>query len=202
MKNYIYGAGGHGKVVWDALQKAGIKCDGFIDDNAQNQSVDFLVFSRSVLNQKNNDTLHLAIGSCKVREDLASRLYGFEFSSIYHPNSVVSSKAIVQQGAFIAAGSIIGPDAKIGTHTIINHNAVVDHDCHVADFCHIAPNVSLGGGVQVGLGVLVGAGAIILPGISIGNYAIIGAGAIVTKNVEPNTTVIGNPAHPSNSNSS
>lgn len=41
----------------------------------------------------------------------------------------------------------------------------------------------------------VGAGAIVLPGITIGEGAVIGAGSVVTKNVEPHTVVVGNPAH-------
>lgn len=42
--------------------------------------------------------------------------------------------------------------------------------------------------------VHVGAGAVILPRLIIGEGAIIGAGAIVTKDVEPYTVVLGNPA--------
>ena len=40
----------------------------------------------------------------------------------------------------------------------------------------------------------IGAGAVILPGITIGRNAMVGAGAVVTKNVLPNSIVIGNPA--------
>lgn len=40
----------------------------------------------------------------------------------------------------------------------------------------------------------IGAGATILPGVTVGENAIVGAGAVVTKDVEPNTVVGGNPA--------
>ncbi len=40
----------------------------------------------------------------------------------------------------------------------------------------------------------IGGGAIVLPGVVIGENAIVGAGAIVTKDVPPNTLVVGNPA--------
>jgi acyl-[acyl carrier protein]--UDP-N-acetylglucosamine O-acyltransferase len=46
----------------------------------------------------------------------------------------------------------------------------------------------------IGNNVFLGAGAIVLPGIIIGDGAIIGAGSVVTKNVESNTIVGGNPA--------
>ena len=40
----------------------------------------------------------------------------------------------------------------------------------------------------------IGSNAIILPNITIGEKAIVGAGSVVTKNVEDNTIVAGNPA--------
>lgn len=46
----------------------------------------------------------------------------------------------------------------------------------------------------IGNNVFIGANATILPGITIGDGAIVGAGAVVTKNVEPNSVVAGNPA--------
>lgn len=42
--------------------------------------------------------------------------------------------------------------------------------------------------------VWIGANVTILPGVHIGECAVIGAGSIVTKNVEPYTIVVGNPA--------
>ena len=42
----------------------------------------------------------------------------------------------------------------------------------------------------------IGAGAIILPDITIGEFAIVGAGSVVTKSVEKKTVVAGNPAKP------
>lgn len=41
-----------------------------------------------------------------------------------------------------------------------------------------------------------GAGAIVLPGVTIGDNAVVGAGSVVTKNVEANTVVAGDPAKP------
>jgi acetyltransferase-like isoleucine patch superfamily enzyme len=42
--------------------------------------------------------------------------------------------------------------------------------------------------------VVVGVGASLLPGVTIGEGSTIGAGAVVTKDVPPNSTVIGMPA--------
>jgi acetyltransferase-like isoleucine patch superfamily enzyme len=48
--------------------------------------------------------------------------------------------------------------------------------------------------ILVKQGAAIGAGSVILPGITIGEYATIGAGAIVTKDVNAYAVVAGNPA--------
>jgi sugar O-acyltransferase (sialic acid O-acetyltransferase NeuD family) len=194
MKNYIYGAGGHGKVVCDALQKSKVECEGFVDDQDLKKWMNFPVFISSFLDNIKDIELHIAIGHCKAREEIAKKFQNFNFFSVYHPDAIISRGSKIEEGTFLAAGSIIGPDAKVGKHSIINHHAVIDHDCSIGDFCHIAPHVCLGGGVKVGKGVLIGAGAIILPGITIADYAIVGAGSIVTSDIASGVTVIGNPA--------
>ena len=194
MKNYIYGAGGHGKVIWDAMQKSNLKCEGFIDDQVLNQLIDLPVFASSFLNNLNDIEIHIAIGSCKAREEIVNKFQSLKFMSIYHPNAIISSRAKIEVGTFLAAGSIIGPDAKVGKHSIVNHHAVIEHDCSVGDFCHIAPHVSLGGGVKVGQGVLIGAGAIVLPGMKIADYVTVGAGSVVTNDIASGVTVLGSPA--------
>jgi acetyltransferase-like isoleucine patch superfamily enzyme len=50
------------------------------------------------------------------------------------------------------------------------------------------------GDVKIGNDVWVGNGVIILSGVEIGDGAVIGAGSVVTKNVEPYSIVVGNPA--------
>ncbi len=48
--------------------------------------------------------------------------------------------------------------------------------------------------VHIGRNAWIGAGATILPGVTVGENAVVAAGAIVTKDVEANTIVGGNPA--------
>ena len=48
--------------------------------------------------------------------------------------------------------------------------------------------------VHIGRNAWIGAGATILPGVTVGENAVVAAGAVVTRDVEPNTIVGGNPA--------
>lgn len=195
MQNYIYGAGGHGKVVLDAMQAACVDCAGFVDDREISSWASLSVFKISSLMSNDTTSFHLAIGNCKTRETLANQLIHANYFNVFHPSAVIAKTARISTGTFVAAQAVIAPYACVGHHCIINHAAVVDHDCQIGDYVHIAPHSCLGGGVKVGKGVLIGTGAVVLPGITIGDYAIIGAGAVVTKNVIAASTVVGIPAN-------
>jgi sugar O-acyltransferase (sialic acid O-acetyltransferase NeuD family) len=198
MTHYIYGAGGHGKVVLDAMQLAGISCDGFVDDGGVATWMGLNVHTVADLDLNEQVHLHLAIGNGKIREAIANKLAMAHFFSVLHPDASIAKTAKLGLGTLIAAQAVIAPDAQVGSHCIVNHSAVVDHDCVVGDYSHIAPQSSLGGASKVGKGVLIGAGSVILPGVIVGDYAVIGAGAIVTKSVSSGMIVVGSPAREMN----
>ena len=83
-------------------------------------------------------------------------------------------------------GITIGDGALIGHNTTI---ATLNHEFDPNQRANINPNP-----VIIGKNVWIGSDCTILPGVKIGDGAIIGAGSVVTKNVEKNTIVAGNPA--------
>lgn len=196
----LYGAGGHGKVVLDALLQSVDGLSGLlvIDGDPDLRGKDLLGFPVAMPEECasiSRRRFHVAIGRNNVRGMVHEQLVGqgHEAMAVVHPEAVVSRFARVDSGAFLAARSILGPGASVGRGVIVNHGAVVDHDCMVGAFSHVAPNATLGGSVRVGRGVLIGAGAVVLPGVSVGEGATIGAGAVVTTDVVAFSTVVGVP---------
>lgn len=198
---YLIGAGGHGKVVLDALLLNGIDLGSvFVHDDKQGiQPKGFLgkdVVTPAVIEDMGNQYFHVSIGNSKNRFRVhhAVMMLGAIPLSVVHPRSYIATSASIGEGAFVAAMAVAGPSAVVGTGSILNHGAVVDHDCIVGNFCHIAPNATLAGEVHVGDGVLIGAGANVLPGVFIGENAVVGAGAVVTRDISAGEIYVGVPA--------
>lgn len=196
----LLGAGGHAKVVYNAVCLAwpGI-CVLILDDDPAKQNSRFLNVKVQVPIGPISalpECVHVAIGDNTARRLLGDAVLraGKILATICHPKASVSEFASIEDGVFVGAGAIVAPDANIGTGVIVNHAAVIDHDCRVGSWSHIAPTATLGGGVTVGEYCMIGAGSVILPGISIGDNAIVAAGAVVTRNVSSGTTVMGVPA--------
>jgi maltose O-acetyltransferase len=82
----------------------------------------------------------------------------------------------------IGEGTQIGPAVQIYTAD------------HPRDPVQRRKGLEFGQPIRIGRHVWIGGGAIILPGITIGDESIIGAGSVVTRDVPPDTTVVGNPA--------
>lgn len=197
---HLIGAGGHARVVLDALMEGGTELAG-VSARADEAAPDLLglpVKTPSVAPSLAGLRFHVAIGAAATRERLyaEAEAAGGTALTVIHPTAAVSRFATAEAGSFIAAGAVIGPKAVVGRGVIINHGAVVDHDCAIGDFSHIAPNASLGGGVTVGARCLIGAGAVILPFVAIGDDVTIGAGAVVTRDVASDQTWTGVPAAP------
>lgn len=190
--NYIYGASGHGKVLFDSLVQSGVVIDGFIDDDSTKISfMNLPVMNKS--NIKDLDIIYCGIGSTKVRRDIFSKML-IKWQSHISTFSFVSDNSIIGNGSVVLHGAVVQPGSTFGRFVIINTNASVDHDCRIDDFVHIAPGVTICGDVSVGSGSWIGAGAVVIQGVTIGKDVTIGAGTVVISDIPDGVTVVGNPA--------
>lgn len=197
----VIGAGGHGKVVADAVLVSGMRLIGFLDDDQVRIGQSVLGYSVLGASDRWVDFepagLIMGIGSNPIRQQLQERIAvvaSADWVKVVHPRAIIASSAQIGRGTFIAAGAVINPDTVVGQHTIINTGATVDHDCIIGDYVHIAPGAHLAGGVWVGDSALIGIGSVVLPGCRIGKNTVIGAGAVVVKDIPEGVVAKGIPA--------
>lgn len=201
---FILGAGGHAKVVVDALLRAGHSDIRIFDDDPTKLNTFLLGYALAGSQQdliqefsKNHSAqVVIAVGQNKARFNIYKMCMenAIALGNAIHPNAVIASAVHLGQGLMIMAGAIINSDAYIHDNVIVNTGAVIEHDCLVGSHSHIAPHATLCGGVQVGELALIGAGAIVLPGVKIGESCIVGAGAVVNQDIPAGKTAVGIPA--------
>ena len=186
---FIYGSGGHGKVIRDFFQTSEMIM--FVDDESEEK------VACNPEEIPDGARVVIAIGDNFVRQTVAGRLQNNRknliFPIVHHPSVLLSDRARVAAGNVFCAGSIITIGSVIGHLCIINTAATVDHDCRLGDFVHIAPGVNLCGNVSVGDRTLVGVGTSVRPGITIGSDTIIGAGSVVVNDIPSRVLAHGNP---------
>ncbi len=189
----ILGAGGHAKVVADALSRTDYKVIGLISPDKEKGSLCFgveVLGDDNVLDFYSNKEVLLANGigslsgtSPRWNMALKMRDKGFVFVSVIHPSAVIAHDVVLAEGVQIMAGAIVQPGVYIGQDTIINTASSVDHDCYIGANCHLSPGVILSGSVRIQGGTHVGTGCIVINNISIGSNCLIAAGAVVFKDV-------------------
>lgn len=201
----VIGAGGHAKVLLEALRASGVTVLGITDSDRSKHGTALMgvqvLGDDSVLAAHPPDSVLLGngIGSVEtagLRAALFERLkgQGYVFASIRHPSAVIAPDVALAEGVQVMAGAVIQPCCSIGRNAIVNTRTAVDHDCTIGDHVHLAPGVTLSGGTRIGSGTLIGAGATVIQGITIGSNCLVAAGSVVIKNVPDNTKVMGVPA--------
>lgn len=84
---------------------------------------------------------------------------------------------------------------SIGNYVTLAHNVTFHtHDGGVWVFRNKYPSINVFGKITIGNNVFIGSNVIILPNISIGVNIVVGTRSIITKSIESNSIVAGNPA--------
>ncbi|MEY2738280.1 MAG: hypothetical protein RL259_189 [Bacteroidota bacterium] len=132
----------------------------------------------------------------------------------------IGENTTIWQFSIILQGAKIGNNCNINCHTFIENDVKIDNfvtiksgvylwdGIEIEDYVFIGPNVTFTNDIRprskqypskfqkilIKKNASIGAGAIIIGGITIGNFAMVGAGALVTKDVPSRALMIGSPA--------
>lgn len=201
MQIAIIGAGGHAKVVADAVLAGGqYRIFGFFDDDAslwRNEILGLpIVGPIDSWRSHSIDAFVVGIGDNAHRRKMFDRLKsaGANFATVIHPRATIARDVVLGEGTVVFANAVVNSGTTIGVDSILNTSCTVDHDCIVGIHTHLAPGVNITGEVHIGEGVFAGTGAKIIPRTRIGDWAIIGAGSVVIRDVQKATKVAGVPA--------
>lgn len=117
-------------------------------------------------------------------------------------NSIIGESCSVSKDVYVDKNVVIGNRVKIQNGVSLYDGVTVENDVF------IGPNVTFTNDklprafnadwkisrTQIKLGASIGANSTIVCGITIGEFAMVAAGSVVTKDVEPYSLVMGNPA--------
>ena len=200
MDIYLYGCGGHAKVILDSLRQQGQPVAAFVDDNPSTTLIHGVpTYAASVILK------NLSPGSCcwivAIGNNVSRRLVvekltllGHSFTTALHPSVRIATGVTISPGTVVMANAVINTDTHVGEHVIVNTGATIDHDCVIEDYCHVAPGCSVCGHVKLGVGTFLGVGTCICPMVEVGAQTTCGAGSIVTRSLPAQCLAYGCPA--------
>lgn len=200
----MIGAGGHARVLEEALNEVGFELSGFVAPSAEgsrlSEDVEWLGNDDALLAEDPSAVLLIngigSAGNTAGRQAVFEKYKnaGFDFLQIITETANIADSAVMVEGVQVLAGAIVNTDAFVNDNTIINTGAIVEHHSQIGAHCHVATGATICGDVTVGDGTHIGAGATVIQGITIGSKCIIGAGAVVITDVPDGHTAVGVPA--------
>ena len=200
----IVGAGGHARVVVDAIKAHGVMdVAAILSDRDEDigQFFEGVTVSGPIQPElerwaAQNAKVHVAIGDNQARRGWCglAQQSGAELFSVLHPTACVSPSAKIESGVYLGPFSAVNAASRIEQGCIINTGAIVEHDCSIGAFAHLGPGACLTGHCRAEELSFLGARSVAIPHRTIGARAIVGAGSVVTEDVRPDQRVVGAPA--------
>tara|TARA_R110002072_G_scaffold1989_3_gene16440 strand:- start:1873 stop:2481 length:609 start_codon:yes stop_codon:yes gene_type:complete len=193
---YVFGKGGHAKVIIDVIEKTeGISVKGIIDkDVAENETfLDYPVYPELAVSTLKIKYAIVGVGSGEIRKAIMEKNSHLNFISLVHPSAQIGKDVVIEDGVVVMAGAVVNPCTILKKGSLVNTSASVDHDCEIGEYSSISPGATLGGGVILGELVNIGLGACLIQQIQVGVKTTIGAGSVVLKNIDPNSIAFGVP---------
>lgn len=141
----IIGAGGHGKVVHDAIVSQNVyTIAGFVDGNKPVGTkvvgnYEVICSQSDVENLRNKvDYFIVAIGNNNIRAAVYQQLWkGFKPATVIHPSCFVGSNVKIGEGTVVLANAVLNSGCSVGINSIVNTSVVVDHDSTVGNHVYL-----------------------------------------------------------------
>jgi sugar O-acyltransferase (sialic acid O-acetyltransferase NeuD family) len=197
---FVFGAGGHAKVLIDIAEKSSVLSVLFlVDDDPLLKGTVFFGYpvvggkKELIALERRIEYALVAIGNNENRCAAGRwlRANGYTLVSAVHPSARIGRAVEIGAGSVLMANTVVNPSSRIGDNVIINTGAQVDHDCVIGDGVHIAPGAIVCGTVRIGEMSFVGAGSTVINNITIGKNVCIGAGTTVYADVPDGMRIVG-----------
>lgn len=161
----VIGAGGHGKVVVDAIlsnPESNVKIIGFLDDGAMEEIAGIKKLGNTSAWKRYQDKkFHIAIGNNELREKLAKEIGEDKLITVIHKTAYVSSMSKIGVGSYIGAMAVINPETKVGKACIINTGSIVEHNCEIGDYAHLSYRVLVGSESRISTKIMLDMGRVL-----------------------------------------
>lgn len=195
---FIFGAGGHGRVVADAALLQGTWLSVLAGARSlperQNELLPGIKLVELDVAMPTDVAVHIAIGNNTFRQSEAHALGLQRLVCVLHPSASVSNFSQMGAGCFVAAGAVVAPAAMLGQGVIVNHGAVIDHDAVVGAFSHVAQHASVCGHAKLGQRVLIGSNAVVLSSVVLGDDVVLTPGSVASCHLLEPGVYSGSPA--------
>jgi sugar O-acyltransferase (sialic acid O-acetyltransferase NeuD family) len=199
MKDRVILVGGFHEII-ELCQLCNKDIVGIIDNNLKDEYLGYRVFGgdergKAIYDEFKDVPLIICPDKPRVRQALANYYskIGFRLDSLISPRAMISKSAKLGAGVVIQSGVNVSALVTIGKCVKLNSLCNIMHDSWIGDFVTIAPNAVVLGRVRILDLAYIGANATVLSGLTIGRESLVGAGSVVTKSVEDETLVVGNP---------
>ncbi len=194
-KLYIYGCGGHAKVVAATARLCGYEIAGFWEDSKER--VGFGFFGSKIICAEDvpqGANVFIAFGNNKVRLQKGMLLKEkFHIPTIIHPSAQIADGVKIGCGTYVGAMVNLDPDVEVGEFCIVNNGVNISHESILKDGCHICGGGQIAGNCIIGSEVMFGIGSCIIEKCAVGDHTVIGAGSTVIRNIPENSVAVGTP---------
>lgn len=197
----IFGGGGHGHTILDAVSNCGFRVIGAVDDKrpvGESLLDGCSVFGNSSLltdfYERGVRTAFVGVGGAISNAARAKVFDQLKEIGFYLPPAVsdkgrVGAQSEIGEATYVLPGAMIGAKVSIGNNVIVNQGVQVCHDSIIGDHVHLTPNAVIAGACTIGDRSTIGMCATVMNGISIKEDCLVHNGVAVAKDIPKGTIV-------------